>query len=239
MNTSAHLLSACLIAALACGPAYGERSGPAADAPLVVLGISPISDQSFAGFLPILLEDAVQSRREEGILSWDLFQPEDGKKDLLAVERYRNRATFDKHLEKPYVKAFIENIPTAVRGGEAQSAIFMNDLLPATSKPIPSPRTTKNIIAVLSVRQEAMVPVIKALLEVAQAARRENGNLVYDLSQEIAAPHRLVVFQRWETPQAYEAHRRQARLVALDQLLAKSLTQPDREPWRAVRDIGR
>jgi quinol monooxygenase YgiN len=234
-----HLFSVCMMATLAYVPAHAETSGSGADSPLVVLGMSPVSEKSYETILQILLEDAVQSRREEGILSWDLFQPEDGKKDLLAMERYKNRATFDQHIEKPYVKVFIETIPTAVREGEEQAAIFMKDLLPATSKPIPSPQTTKNIIMVLPLQQESAEPVIKALLDVAKAARRENGNLVYNVSQEIEAPHRLVVFQRWTTSQAYEAHRRQARVVALDKLLTKSLPQPDHEIWRAVRDMGR
>lgn len=234
-----YILSAWLIAALACCPAYAEGSGPDAESPLVVLGMSPISEKSYETFLPILLEDAVKSRLEEGIISWDLFQPEDGKKDLLALERYKNRAAFEKHLEASYVKAFLEHIPAAVRDGEEQAAIFMKDLLPTAAKPIPSPQTTKNIISVLSVKQESVATVVKTLLDVAKAARSEDGNLVYDVFQDISDPRRLVVFQRWATPDAYDAHRGQASQEKLNDLLEKSLTQPTREIWRAVRDIGR
>lgn len=231
-------LSACIIGALSCGPGYAAEKSLETDSPLVVLGMSPVNQKSYDTILKILLEDAKHSRRETGILSWDLFQPEDGKMDLLAMERYQNRTIFEQHIEKPYVKVFIETIPTAVREGEAQAAIFMKDLLPATSKPISSPLTTKNIIAVLPLRQESAESVIPALLNVATAARQEQGNLVYNVSQEIESPHRIVVFQRWETSQAYDAHQRQASVVALDKLLTTALPQSHHEIWRAVRDIG-
>ncbi len=69
---------------------FTKNLSPDAESPLVVLGMSPLSDKSFENILAILLEDATQSRVEDGVISWDLFQPEDGKRDLLAVERYPN-----------------------------------------------------------------------------------------------------------------------------------------------------
>jgi quinol monooxygenase YgiN len=233
------VLSTWLIAALACFPAYAEGSGTDADSPLVILGTPPISQESYETFLPILLDDVVKTRLEEGNISFELFEPEDGKKDLLSVERWKNRAAFEKHIEFPYVKAFLEHLPTALREGEEQVAIFMKDLLPTTAKPIASPQTTKNIISVISVKQESVESVIKALLDVAKAARSEDGNLVYDVFQDISNASRLVVFQRWAASDAYAAHRGQAKQRELDDLLAKSLTQPNREIGRVVRDIGR
>jgi quinol monooxygenase YgiN len=197
--------------------------------------MSPISEKSYETFLPILLDDVVKSRREKGNISFELFEPEDGKKDLLSVERWKDRAAFEKHIEFPYVKAFLEHLPAALRDGEKQTAIFMKDLSSTTAKPIPSPQTTKNIISVLSVKQESVATVVNALLDVAKAARSEDGNLVYDVYQDISDPRRLVVFQRWATPGAFDAHRRQASQKELNE----SLTQPTREIWRAVRDIGR
>ncbi|WP_069865845.1 putative quinol monooxygenase [Pseudomonas citronellolis] len=233
------LLILLLLSTFVCEPSFAQsRDTGEAASPLVVLGRSPLRADSYDNILDILLEDAAQSRHEEGVLSWDLFQPEDGTRDLFAVERYKDRATFDRHLQAPYVKVFLDNIDAAVREGEEQSAIFMKALLPTASKPILSPQTTKNLISVLSVKPESMPMTMESLLAVARAARHEEGNLVYDVFQELSAPHRLVVFQRWETSNAYAKHCQQTRQKQLDALLIRVLTQPHQEIWMGVRDIG-
>jgi quinol monooxygenase YgiN len=233
------LVSAWLISALACFAASTAGSDPNAGLPLVILGRTPVTEKAYQTFLPVLLDDVRKSRDEAGNTSFDLFLPEDGKKDLLSIERWKNRAAFEKHVEFPYVTAFLASLPAVVRGGEEQTAIFMRDLSPTATKPIPAPQATKNIIAVISVKQDSVEPVTKALLEAANAARSKDGSLGYDVFQDISDSRRLVVFQRWATPGAYEAHRGQENQARLNDLLEKSLSQPTSEIWRAVKDIGR
>ena len=223
---SISLWTGVLLIFLAAGLAQAQPRNPGGRQPFVVLGISPLRGDSYDRIHTILLEDAAKSRAEDGIISWDLFRPTDGATDLFAVERYRDRATFDRHVEAPYVKVFLDEIPAAVRPGEQQRGIFLRDLLPLAPKTIASPRTTTNIISVLSLRPEMARKAKRMLLAAARRGRMAEGNLVYDVLEEISAPHRLVVFQRWSSAGAYERHRRASDQQALDAVLQTSARSP-------------
>ncbi|WP_083533192.1 putative quinol monooxygenase [Bosea sp. WAO] len=66
-----------------------------------------IADGSMAGFLPLMIENAETSRRDEpGCERFDVLQP-DGEQDcILLYEIYRDRAAFDAHCASQHFKRF-------------------------------------------------------------------------------------------------------------------------------------
>ena len=66
-----------------------------------------IADGQLAAFLPLMIENAQASRREEpGCERFDVLQPEDEKDCILLYEIYRDRAAFDAHCVSPHFKSF-------------------------------------------------------------------------------------------------------------------------------------
>ncbi|KUL95268.1 hypothetical protein DK26_12805 [Bosea sp. WAO] len=66
-----------------------------------------MADGSMAGFLPLMIENAETSRRDEpGCERFDVLQP-DGEQDcILLYEIYRDRAAFDAHCASQHFKRF-------------------------------------------------------------------------------------------------------------------------------------
>ena len=66
-----------------------------------------IADGQLATFLPLMIENAQASRREEpGCERFDVLQPGDEKDCILLYEIYRDRAAFDAHCVSPHFKRF-------------------------------------------------------------------------------------------------------------------------------------
>ncbi|QGY32433.1 putative quinol monooxygenase [Pantoea cypripedii] len=216
------------------------ESQPEKVSPLIVLGTSQVSNATFGTFLPVLMNDIIHSRDEKNNISFELFTPEDGTPDMLSVERWTDRAGFDAHLAYPYVQTFIEKVPSALRKGGTQSALFMRDLSPVPEQAIPSPQTTRNSLTVFMIKPTALASVIDATLKTAEAARATHGNLRYDVFQDISQPRRLAIFQRWVSSDALEAWNLQDAAKSYEAFLADSRETPaSPQLWRPVKDIGR
>lgn len=233
------LLTALVLATVFNGPAYAEDTMKTADASVIILGISPIRDDAFKNFYPVLLEDVKQGRLEDGNIAFDMYQPEDGGSDLFLVERWKNRTAFEEHLKFPYVKAVLATRPTALRGGEKPNALFLTELSPrAPHKIISSPATTRNVIAVLRLKPEARHAFVKALLDTVKPVRAAPGNFAFDVYQDIENQNTLVIVQRWENAAVYEAHTRQPYNKTLNAISETSLTHPLGQGWHLVRDVA-
>ena len=66
-----------------------------------------IADRHMPSFMPLMIENAAASRREEpGCERFDVLQPDDEKDCVLLYEIYRDRAAFDAHCASAHFKHF-------------------------------------------------------------------------------------------------------------------------------------
>lgn len=85
-----------------------------------------IADGSMASFLPLMIENAEASRRDEpGCERFDVLQPEGETDCILLYEIYRDRAAFDEHCASPHFKRF----DAATRPLVAEKQVTVLDLL--------------------------------------------------------------------------------------------------------------
>lgn len=66
-----------------------------------------IADGHMATFMPLMIENAEASQREEpGCERFDVLQPADERDCILLYEIYRDRAAFDEHCASAHFKHF-------------------------------------------------------------------------------------------------------------------------------------
>jgi autoinducer 2-degrading protein len=85
-----------------------------------------IGDGHMADFLPLIMENAGASRRDEpGCERFDVLQPNGEKDCILLYEIYRDRAAFDAHCLSPHFKRF----DAASKAMVAEKQVTVLDLL--------------------------------------------------------------------------------------------------------------
>lgn len=85
-----------------------------------------IADGQMASFLPLMIENAEASRRDEpGCQRFDVLQPETDRDGILLYEIYRDRAAFDAHCASPHFKHF----DAATKSMVAEKEVTVLDLL--------------------------------------------------------------------------------------------------------------
>lgn len=218
-------------------PQAFELKGDASK-PFSILGISPIKEDAYAIFYPVLLHDVVEGRKEPGNLVFELFRPE-GTSDLYLLERWKDHASFNAHLEYPYIKDVLEKRPAATPEGKEPQAIFMDELSYVPFKGAVLPEMTQNVIGVLNIKPEARNDFIKIAVGTAEKARSENGNLGFNVYQDQSDQNLIVIVQRWENDAVYAAYLKEASLQSLENAFKTSLVQPSEKTWLKSKDVGR
>jgi quinol monooxygenase YgiN len=85
-----------------------------------------IADGNMATFMPLMIENAEASRREEpGCERFDVLRPGDEKDCILLYEIYRDRAAFDEHCASAHFKHF----DAATKNLIAEKQVTVLDLL--------------------------------------------------------------------------------------------------------------
>ena len=85
-----------------------------------------IGPGQMAAFLPLMIENAETSRRDEpGCERFDVVQPQNDRDTILLYEIYSDRAAFDAHCVSPHFKRF----DAATRSMVAEKEVTVLDLL--------------------------------------------------------------------------------------------------------------
>lgn len=66
--------------------------------------------------------------------------------------------------------------------------------------------TELKIIAVVSLKQEYKEEIIKAIHKVVDGTRKEEGNISYELHENINNPLEVTILEVWKSQEAIDAH---------------------------------
>lgn len=230
------LWSGALAAVLAAGSGSALAQQAAAKHPakaaavVTPFNILPIRPEAFAGFLPVMQANAAASRKEDGNHAFDVFQPEDGTTTLYLLELWANQPAFDKHLTQPNLKAVQEHGKTDFAEGTHDLRLTaVPGLGPQGRKPFPSAdaaATSRNVIVLFKVKPTQEKTFVKALTEVTPHALRAPGNRAFELYRIQSQPHAYVLFERWDSVAAHEAHLGQDYSKRLDAIVPGTLAEP-------------
>lgn len=71
------------------------------------------------------------------------------------------------------------------------------------------------IVALVTVKPEYTETLVAQFKELVKASRAEEGNISYDLHQEIGKPNRFVFVENWKSQAAIDEHNASAHFQAL------------------------
>ncbi|KAA9001192.1 antibiotic biosynthesis monooxygenase [Affinibrenneria salicis] len=71
------------------------------------------------------------------------------------------------------------------------------------------------VVATLKAKAEYLQEVTQAVTQAVAPARQEEGNIQYDLHEDINEPGVFLFFERWKSNEALEEHNKTAHFTAL------------------------
>ncbi|MBC9797554.1 putative quinol monooxygenase [Sinomicrobium weinanense] len=179
----------------------------------------------------LLREDVLEARKEEGNLYMQLYRAKDNPYTCFLFERWKDQGALDAHFEKPYTKAVLELCNKALTAPMA--IMFLNDLTPIS--PVHYQRLPKDagkatdLVVVFSVKEGEQERFVRQFQDSAQYSRSEPGCVAFHVHAVKDASNTFVLYERWESREALDAHFEQPYTEALFTLFEEVLEQPVEE----------
>jgi len=155
-----------------------------------------------AGLLK-LFADA--SRKEAGVLRFEVLQRTGRPGHFAMVEFWKDKAALDAHTSAAHTKAFLERLqPSLVSPIDERlcNPITAGKVTPAVARGVVV-MTHVDIAGPNPQNRDAMIPVLRAFGE---ASRAESGNLRYDVLQQTSRTNHFQVVEVWKDQKSDDAH---------------------------------
>jgi quinol monooxygenase YgiN len=229
----------CAAALLLSSVPAGAQESTAPNKPVELFVVMPIKEKELSSFLPVLLDNARQSRLEKGNHSFDVFISEQGGPVLYLFERWSDSAALEEHTHKPYFKAVQTRLAKDLSGEVVRTHLKPIDKLTDGGKPklISNPKETRNVIVVFKVKADARATFLAALSEVTPPSRSAPGNLAFDLYEDSTDPTTFVLFERWQNVGVHEAHLAKPYVKKLGDVLPATLSRPEVDGRYLLKDV--
>jgi quinol monooxygenase YgiN len=165
---------------------------------VVYLEVMPSARTTGAAALKQYRED---SRKEAGYVGLDAFEQIGRPGHLAIIESWSNQKAFDDHQNAIHSKQFLRQIEP-VRVSDYDQRLY-KDLASDSS------RTARPGGAIYVVTHVDMVPQSDGrdlLKQLAEASRKEQGNLQFDVLQQGGRPNHYTLLETWQNENALNAH---------------------------------
>jgi quinol monooxygenase YgiN len=146
------------------------------------------------------------SRQDDGNLRFELLQRKNRPNQFVILETWRDQSAFDAHAKAAHTGRFRETLQPLL--GSPYDARPHKGLV---TDPARAARADGANGAVYVVTHVDIVPTAKdqgqALLEqLADASRKDDGNLRFELLQQNSRPNHFTLVEAWKDQTAFEAH---------------------------------
>ncbi|MEO8256001.1 MAG: antibiotic biosynthesis monooxygenase [Acidobacteriota bacterium] len=143
------------------------------------------------------------SRRQEGFGRLDLFEQIGWPGHFAIFEAWRDQPAFDAHnaaAQKPLLEALQ---PIRVSGFDQRPYKTLSVAPPEPRQPAPAGGSI-SVVSHVDVSQDPRVPVM--LRSLAEASRKEDGNLRFDVVQHTMRANHFTIIETWRDQKALDAH---------------------------------
>jgi quinol monooxygenase YgiN len=202
MRAFAHVLTAMALWALAAMPAVRAQDDPTVHM-VTYIETMPASAKQNAGLLKLLADP---SRKEAGVLRFEVLQRTGRAGHFAIVESWKDQAALDAHTGAAHTKAFLEKLqPTLTSPIDER---LCNTITAGAFQAPPSARgvfvmTHVDIAGPNPQNRDAFIPVLKAFGE---ASRKATGNMRYDVLQQKSRTNHFQVVEVWKDQKSDDAH---------------------------------
>jgi quinol monooxygenase YgiN len=199
MRQAFHLMLALVPFWLAAAPAVQAQN--AADPTVYMvryIEVMPASHEQAAGLLKKLAD---ASRKEAGVVRFDVLQRAAPANQFATFEVWKDQASIDAHGTAAY-KQFLDAAQSLLIAPVDDRPCLAIDVAP------PQPNADGMIYAITHVdvgppNRDAGIALLKS---VAGPSRKENGNLAFDALQQTARTNHFEVVEIWKDQKAEDAH---------------------------------
>lgn len=187
-------------------------------------------------FLAVMADNVRQSRLEPGNISFAAFEDRAQPGTLYLYERWKSQAALDTHMQTPHLKAVLAATAGSVADSENISMKDLHPVPPSEVRPVAEPETTSNVAVVFNLKPGARGAFLAAWSNIPEIRQRP-GCLIFSLHEVPGSPDTFVLFERWTTKAAHDAHLAQPDSQALGGILGPLLARPLMEGRVLLRDV--
>jgi len=198
MHRSGYLL---LSAALLAGAAV-THSQTAADQAVYDVSYVEIMPSARSPMVAAMKAYRDASRKEDGYGRFDLLEQVGWAGRFVVVEVWRDRSAFDAHAAAPHTKRFKDALePIRVSGyDERPYKSFSTAALTADEG------GASHVVAHVDIGPGGQAEAPAMLRGLAEASRKERGNLRFDVLQHAMRANHYTIVETWRSRQARDAH---------------------------------
>jgi len=221
----------CLLLAAAMLP-IGVTGARAEEATVYGATYVEVAPNAAAQGLALLQALAAATRKEEGNLNFRVVQERERPNRFVALEAWKDQASLDAHRKgKPYAEFNEKLVP--IRNAPPDERVH-NGLAPAAQMAAPTPASVW-VVTHVDVPPPSKDACIAELKTLAEASRKDPGNLMFGVVQQTSRPNHFTVLAVWSDNKAFEAHEVAAHTRAFRAALAPMVGAPyDDRVYQAV-----
>jgi quinol monooxygenase YgiN len=194
-----HLIVGLAASALATvQPLHAEETG---NGPVYVVTYFDIAPPA-AAQTPALARQWVEaSRKEAGNMGFEVLE-EIGRPNRLAIlETWRDQQAYDAHGAAATTAAFRDKLQPLLIGGTGIRVFGGLSVAAPTARPGPRTLYVLTHVDVFPAGKDQAVGLVKAL---AEAGRKDTGNLWFDVLQQDGRPNHFTLFEGWRDRKAFD-----------------------------------
>ena len=190
------------VAALVLGivrPLYAEETMNGPIYLVTYFDVAPNAAQQSAAIAKDFVE---ASRKEDGSAGFEVFEEVERPSRFAILEIWRDKKATDAHNAGPAARAFRDKLqPLMIGGFGARPHGGLSIAAPKGQVP-PDATYVLTHVDVFPVHKDAAIELVKAQ---AEAARKDDGNLRYDVVQWDGHPNHFTLVEVWRDRKAFDA----------------------------------
>jgi quinol monooxygenase YgiN len=180
-------------------PVYAED---AVSGPVYTVVYFEVAPSAAADSAAIARQYAEASGKEDGNIAFEMFQEIARPSRFAVVEVWRDKKAVEAHSKSAAVTTLMQKLQPSLIGGVGVRVHDGLSVVPPTA-PIPSDAIyTLTHVDVFPAGKDQAVDLVKAQ---AEAARKDDGNLRYDVVQWDGHPNHFTLVEAWRDRKAFDA----------------------------------
>jgi quinol monooxygenase YgiN len=145
---------------------------------------------------------AQATRKEAGNVAFDVFEEMGRPNRFAIIEAWHDKAAYDAHTATPTVSGFHDKLQPLLISGTGVRIFGPLSVAPPSAEPGAEAVYVLTHVDVFPAGKDQAVALVK---ELAEAARKDPGNLWFDVLQQDGRPNHFTLFEGWRDQKAFEA----------------------------------
>lgn len=154
--------------------------------------------------LALLQALAAATRKEDGNLNFRVVQERDRPSRFVALEAWKDQASLDAHRKGKAYAEFNEKLTPI--GAAPPDERVNNGLAPSPGGLPAASRGAVWVVTHVDVPPPSKDACIAELKALAEASRKDAGNLAFGVTQQSNRPNHFTVVEVWQDQKAFDAH---------------------------------